>query len=200
MYIKVRLSGRFAPNRRTRKVPRAGQSDRQLFMPDGKCRQRVIARVVSTLNQSVQPRSTSGLVAVFTTPILKAVEVEVPSVPRRQRKRGWCESAETPAAFKITWIARENARQFLRSHPRDRIAWKKLRTACANLHQVVAAGVHAYFEEYLAEAEKLLENNDQRGFYKHPEEYCRVGRDKSNERAVHYGRGWCAAAGSSANS
>ena len=167
MYIKVRLSGRFAPNRRARKAPRAGQFDRQLFMSDGKCRQRVIAKVVSTLNQSVQPRSTSGLFALFTPTILKAVEVAGPSVPRRQRTRGWCESAETSAAFKIALIARENARQFLRAHPRDRIAWKKPRTACANLQEVVAAGVHAYFEEYFTETETLLENNDQRGFYKH---------------------------------
>ena len=33
MYIKVRLSGRFAPNRRARKAPRAGQLDRQLLCP-----------------------------------------------------------------------------------------------------------------------------------------------------------------------
>ena len=46
-------------------------------------------------------------------------------------------------------------------------AWKTLRTACANLRAVIDAGLHAYFEEYLAEAERLLADNDQRGFYKH---------------------------------
>ena len=32
---------------------------------------------------------------------------------------------------------------------------------------MIGAGLHAYFEDYLAEAERLLADNDQRGFYKH---------------------------------
>ena len=49
---------------------------------------------------------------------------------------------------------------------RDKTAWKTLRTACANLRGVIDAGLHAYFEEYLAETERLLADNDQRAFYK----------------------------------
>ena len=37
--------------------------------------------------------------------------------------------------------------------------------ARANLQQVVAKGAHTYFEECVAETERLLVNNDQRGFY-----------------------------------
>ena len=48
----------------------------------------------------------------------------------------------------------------MRVDPRDRTAWKTLRTACANLRAVIN------FEEYLAETERLLADNDQRGFYK----------------------------------
>ena len=55
----------------------------------------------------------------------------------------------------------------MRAHPWDRIAWETLRTACANLQQVVGAGRHAYFKEYIAETERLLANNDLRGFYRH---------------------------------
>ena len=40
-------------------------------------------------------------------------------------------------------------------------------SVCANLQKVIAAGLHAYFEEYLAETERLLANNDQKGFYEH---------------------------------
>ena len=50
---------------------------------------------------------------------------------------------------------------------RDKPAWKTLRTACANLRGVIDAGLHAYFEGYLGETERLLADNDQRGFYKH---------------------------------
>ena len=57
----------------------------------------------------------------------------------------------------------DDARQLLRAHPRYIIACKTLRTACANLQEVIAAGVHAHFEKYLAETESLLANNDQRG-------------------------------------
>ena len=32
---------------------------------------------------------------------------------------------------------------------------------------MIAAGLHAYFEAYLAETERLLANNDQMGFYTH---------------------------------
>ena len=46
-------------------------------------------------------------------------------------------------------------------------AWKTLRTACANLRAVVDAGLNAYFEEYFVETERLLADNDQRGFYEH---------------------------------
>ena len=54
----------------------------------------------------------------------------------------------------------------MRAHPRDRIAWKTLRTACANLREVIVSGLHAYFEEYLAETGREPANNDQRGFYR----------------------------------
>ena len=111
----------------------------------------------------------SGALAVSTSVASRAVaeySVFYSGIPRRQRRQGWCESAETSAAF-VAWSARENALYFLRAHPRDRIAWKTLRTACANLQQVVAAGIHAYFEEYLAETGRLLANNDQRGFYRY---------------------------------
>ena len=32
---------------------------------------------------------------------------------------------------------------------------------------MIDAGLHAYFEEYLAETDRLLADNDQRSFYKH---------------------------------
>ena len=50
---------------------------------------------------------------------------------------------------------------------RDKTAGKTLMTTCANLRGVIAAGLHAYFEEYLAETERLLADNDQRGLYEH---------------------------------
>ena len=68
-------------------------------MSDEKCRERVVARVVIALNQLIQPRNTSGMVEFFTTAIVDAVEKEVPPRPRRHRRHGWCQSAETLAAF-----------------------------------------------------------------------------------------------------
>ena len=50
---------------------------------------------------------------------------------------------------------------------RDKTTWKTLRTACANLRGVIDAGLLVYFEEYLAETEIILADNDQQGFYKH---------------------------------
>ena len=103
----------------------------------------------------------------FTKVIIDAVEAEVPPLTRRTHKLGWCETAKTSAAFTVAWNAAEDARRFMRVNPRDKTAWKTLRTACANLRGVIDAGLHAYFEGYLAETERLLADNDRRGFYKH---------------------------------
>ena len=43
----------------------------------------------------------------------------------------------------------------MRAHPRDRTARKTLRFAHANLQEVIAAGVHVCFGEYLADTERL---------------------------------------------
>ena len=45
--------------------------------------------------------------------------------------------------------------------------------ACANLRKVIDARTHRYFEEYVAEPETLLADNNQRDFYKHLK--CAVG-------------------------
>ena len=103
----------------------------------------------------------------FTKVILDAVETKAPPLPCRTHKLGWSETAEISAAFTIAWNAGEDARQCMPVNPQDRTAGKTLRTACANLRTVIDAGLHAYFEEYLAETERLLADNDQRGFYKH---------------------------------
>ena len=136
-------------------------------MSDEKCRERLVARVISTLNHLSQPLNTSGMVECFTTAILDAVGKEAPLTPRRHRRHGWCESAEPLAAFILAWTARKDERQFLRAHPLEKNAWKTLRSACANLQKVIAAGLDAYCEAYLAEIERLLANNGERGFYKH---------------------------------
>ena len=70
--------------------------------------------------------------------------------------------------------AREDARYFLRTHPRDAgiepredtDIYLRVRT-CRK--EVIAAALHAYFEEYLAETERplLTANDDQSGFYNH---------------------------------
>ena len=64
----------------------------------------------------------------------------------------------------------------MRAHPRDRIAWKTPRSAYASLQGVIDAGLHTYFEEYLAETERLLANEHQRGFYKHLKSIGGIGR------------------------
>ena len=160
----VRLSRRIAPNRGIRTKKQIQHSDRQKFRSDEDCRQRVVARIISKLpDLPLQPNSISEMAESFTKVIIDAIEAEVPSPPRRTHKLVWCETAETSAAFTIACNAWEDARQFMRVNPGDRTAWKTLRTACANLRAVIDAGLHAYFEEYLAETERLLADNDHRG-------------------------------------
>ena len=68
---------------------------------------------------------------------------------------------------------------------RDKTTWKTLRTACANLRGVIDAGLRAYFEEYLAATERLLADNDQRGFYKHLKDTVGlVGRKARSEQFI----------------
>ena len=121
--------------------------DRQKFRFDGDCRQRVVARIISKLpDLPLQPNGISEMAESFTKVILDAVEAEVPPPPRRKHKLVRCETAETSEALTIAWNAMEDARRFMRVNPRDRTAWKTLRTACANLRAVIDAGLHAYFE------------------------------------------------------
>ena len=99
LYIKVRLSGHFAAKRQIRRPTKRREFDRKIFISEGKCRERVVARVISTLNQLIHPRNTSGMVEVFTSANIDAVEKEVPPPARRDRSHGWCESAKSLAAF-----------------------------------------------------------------------------------------------------
>ena len=159
----VRLSGHFAPNRQVRTIKQIRLFDRQKFRSED-CRQRVVKQILSKLPSiPSQPRSTYDMAESLAKVVLDAVAKDVPPPPRRTHKVGWCEFAETSAAFKVAWDAREDARRFMRIK-RDKTAWKTLRTACANLRGVINAGLPAYFEEYLAETERLLADNDQRGF------------------------------------
>ena len=120
----------------------------------------------------------SELAESFADDILEAVAKEVPLPPRCTHTiRGVRDSA----AFNITWDARVDARRFMRIED-DKTARKTLRTACAKLQGVIDAGLYAYFEEYLAETERLLADNDQRGFYnKHMK--GTVGLDGRNARS-----------------
>ena len=147
--VTVDLSGRCAPNRQARNTLKDRLFDRRVFVIDGECRKRLVSRVVSDLNQPTQPNALSDVADVFTMAIIDAVKVNILAEPRRHRKRGWCESTESSAAFKIAWTARENARKLIDTLPRERTAWKTLRTTCANLRKVIDAGVHSYSNRML---------------------------------------------------
>ena len=73
-------------------------------------RQRVIAAVVSTLNESTPHRKTSCIVVVFTTTTIDPHYVKGPP----HRNRGWNASYETSAAIQIpvASTATEDAQQF----------------------------------------------------------------------------------------
>ena len=60
----------------------------------------------------------------------------------------------------------DDARRVMRIK-KDTTAWKTPRTARVNLRRAINAVLHAYFEEYLAETERLLAGNNLRCFYKH---------------------------------
>lgn len=84
MNTKVRRPGHFAPNRQARKAPKGQPFGQQVFMPGGKCHQRVVAWVVSTLHQPFQPRNVTinSMMDLFTTTTFDAIEAGVPPAPR----------------------------------------------------------------------------------------------------------------------
>ena len=71
---RARLTGHFLSNKQVRRAQTSQLVDRKLFMTNGKRRQPIVARVVSTFNQPIQPRSTTGMVDLFTTTRIDAVE------------------------------------------------------------------------------------------------------------------------------
>ena len=79
VYAMVRPSGRTAPNRRIRTNNQIQPFDRQKFRPDGDCRQRVVAQIMSKFPDiTLQPSSISEMAESFTKVNLNAVEAEVP--------------------------------------------------------------------------------------------------------------------------
>ena len=78
-------------------------------------------------------------------------------------------------------------------------ARKTLRSACANRREVIAAGLHAYSEGYLAGTERLVPylvaSNDQRVFFKHLKRT--VGLEGTGARSEKFvrRRGWHLVAG-----
>ncbi|CAM9714857.1 unnamed protein product, partial [Pylaiella littoralis] len=45
--------------------------------------------------------------------------------------------------------------------------WKSLRTACKGVQEAIDAGINAHLERYVAKVERLYEERDMRGLYKH---------------------------------
>ena len=108
----------------------------------------------------------------------------MPPTTRRSHKLGWCQSAETAAAFKVALDAREDARRSMHIK-RDKTACKTLRMACPNLGGVGDARLHAYIEEHLAETGRLLADTDQCGFYEHQNGTAGLGgKNARNEEFI----------------
>lgn len=137
--------------------------------------------IVSTLDQPVQPRTMTAMVALFATTIIDAVEAEVSTSTTAPRQAWIVRVWQNLDRLKKTRTATEDARQLSSAHPRDRIAWETLRTACDNLQEVIAVKVHAHFEEYLAESERLIAKNDQRGLYTRLDVCRKVGEENMPE-------------------
>ena len=68
-------------------------------------------------------------------------------------------------------------------------AWETLRTACANLRRAIDTGLHAYFEEYLAETGETPRRQRSAGFPQALEGRGGVERLGGENRAKHQGRG-----------
>ena len=67
----------------------------------------------------------------------------------------------------------------------DETARKTPRMACANLRRAIDAASHTHVEEYLAETETLLADNDRRGFHKYFEGTVELnGRKARGEQCV----------------
>ena len=63
--------------------------------------------------------------------------------------------------------ARAEARQLMRSRQEStrRVEWKPLKAACAHVQDVIGAGVNCHFNQFITELERIIETEDERGFY-----------------------------------
>ena len=89
VYATVRLSGRYAPNTRVRKIKQIWPFDRQMSRSDEDCRQRGGEQIFSK-NTSLpsQPSSTSEMAESLVEVVLDAVANDSPSSPRRAHNSG----------------------------------------------------------------------------------------------------------------
>ena len=140
----IPLSGRFAPDEHVRT-----KNKKSAFRPPEVSMRRRLQEARSaadpfqasfpTLQPNINPEMTESVADTIIVEVAK----KVPPSPRHSHKPGSCETAETSAAKKIAWDAREDARRLMRIK-KNKTAWKKLKTACANLPRAVDAASLAY--------------------------------------------------------
>lgn len=75
-----------------------------------------------------------------------------------------------------------------RQEPNRRAEWKAPKAAYAHEQDVIGAGVSSQSNQFVIELERIIENEDQIGFYKNPKGTVGMEGTKEKGRAVHHGR------------
>lgn len=105
----------------------------------------------------------------FASVVLAATEREVPPTTRRHQAPGWCTTEVIEIAIREALRTRAEAQQLMRSRqePNCSVVWQTLEVTFAHAQGVMTVGINAHFKKFVTELERIIENGDQRGFYKY---------------------------------
>ena len=149
--------------------------DQQFFTSDGECRKRVVARVAFVVQPPTDPKTVSNLTDVCTMAILDEMNVvEVPAVPTPS-SQSWMVRAGRNLRHVVNRMNLEGgcARPLVPPPPPPPTRRKRMKDVSkdgvvevATLRKVTDAGEYNFcYDDYGAELEKLLTENDEQGFY-----------------------------------
>ena len=167
---RVRLTGRFARNRKQRALTGRKSTGRRAITSNTDRRERLIQLIASQLTQT-ELGGLGGTVgekaALFTDTLLRSAEEVMPGQIRQSRISWLLENEAMHGEFEEAWTESEEAWKAVHVTLAGGSAFRALRKACKKLRETIQTAEDGYLEVYACELQEFIAAGDLRGWYGH---------------------------------
>ena len=167
---RVRITGRFARNRKQLAPTGRKSIDRRAITTDTDRRERLIQLVAIQLTQT-ELGGLGGTVGekatLFTDTLLRSAEEVMPGQIRQSSISGLSEGKAMHDEFEEAWTEREEARKAVHGTLAGGSAFRPLQKACKKLREIIQAAEDRYLEVFACELEEFIVAGDLRGWHGH---------------------------------